>query len=130
MPNITGRRPRRATASATAPGKLPPPQMIASGSPPSAMRGSSGRIVAVLIGLAPGAGPHQGPLAAGANEADDFCDQRIVSEFACERLDALGEPPVDEEQATVGAAQPMHLGSRRATPPQADDVQADQGSGL
>src|SRR5580693_9399109 len=94
-PNITGCRPRRTMASATALGKLPPPQMMAIGPcSASAMDLSlSGRIVAAAAGIVPAAGarPHQRPLAAGADEGDDLADQRIAGELALDGVDAVGD---------------------------------------
>src|SRR5258708_1620454 len=122
MPNMTGRRPRAATASATALGKLPPPQMIASGAPPptSAMMrfagsvhrfASSGSGPAAPSAFALRARPHQRTLAAGANEGNDFGDQRIVGKFVRQRLDTVGQPSFEEKQAAICAAQAMHLGA-------------------
>ena len=62
--------------------------------------------------------------------AIDLADQRIVGELARDRVDALGEYALAEEQRAIGAAQPMQLGARRAAPPQADDVEPDQRAGL
>src|SRR6185437_3237896 len=138
MPNITGRRPRRTTASAIAPGKLPPPQMIAIASPtgvaldagwPTAVRSSIGITAPLIRGRFP-ARPHQGPPAAGADERKDPLHQGIIAEFLCDRLDALDQPSFDEKQAAIGAAQPMHLLPRGAAPAQPDHVQPDQRSGL
>src|SRR5580658_11390469 len=100
--SITGRRPRRATASATAPGKLPPPQMIATGSRPgpesaAATLRSSGRIVTNLGRLSPCARPHQWPLAASPDKRNDSFDQWVSGKVARDGLDTLGEPALGEE---------------------------------
>ena len=77
--NMTGRRPRRLTASATAPGKLPPPQMIASGSPLTAAAasapGASDTIGFAVPGRPCGGRMHQRPLAACADESDHLLHQ-------------------------------------------------------
>src|SRR5271167_1077722 len=135
MPNMTGRRPRRATTSATAPGKLPPPHTMASGScPVSAAAWLIGvrslRLVGGGIGRRHVARAHQGPLAAGANEGDHLGNHRIVAELALDRIDPLRDAAIDEKQRTIGAADAVHLRLGRAAPPQADDIQSDQRAGL
>ncbi len=63
-------------------------------------------------------------------KADDLADHRIAGEFALDRLDAVGKAAFDEEQRAIRAAQAVHLGPRRAAPPQPDNVQSDQRAGL
>ena len=59
-----------------------------------------------------------------------FLDQRIAGEFAGNGIEAIGEHAIAKEERAIGAAQPMHLGARRAAAPQADDVESDQRGGL
>src|SRR5690348_366376 len=73
---------------------------------------------------------HQRTLAAGTNESDDFTDQRVIGEFARQDFDSVDELAFGEEQTAIGAPEPMHVGSRRATPAQTDDIEPDQRPGL
>src|SRR5580692_8657806 len=77
-----------------------------------------------------GAWPHQRPLAAGANERNHLADHRIVGKFARHGFDPVSDAAFDEEQGLVGATDTMHLRLGGATPPQADDIQANQRPGL
>src|SRR5262245_19321046 len=125
---MTGRRPRRLIASATAAGKLPPPQMIASGSPVPATAasalGTSDTICVAVLGRARGGRMHQRPLAACANESDDLLYQGIVGEFDRRFLESFGKRPFAQEQRAIGLPQPAQIGARGTAPPQADDVEA------
>ena len=114
-------------ASATAPGKLPPPQMIASGSCPAVTTvalDASGCIALVILRRSLDAGAHQRPLAAGADECNDLLHQGIVGEFLGDVLDSMGEYTRAKKQGAIRPAQPVQIGAGRATAPQADDVEA------
>src|ERR1700685_2607897 len=109
MPSITGCRPLRRTAAATAFGKLPPPQMMASGvgtaaetSRPPSWRSGGGMCGCSAAVLARGA--HQRPLPAFADEGDDLDDARLIGELASDAFDPAGERAVAEQQLPIGAA--------------------------
>src|SRR6185437_10071609 len=91
---MTGRRPRRWIASATAAGKLPPPAIIASGSPvPAAIAcvlGVSETIGFAVLGRMH-RGMHQRPLAPGTDERNDLLHQRIIGKHRCHLIDPVGE---------------------------------------
>src|SRR6202050_877198 len=94
MPNITGCRPLRRTASATAPGQLPPPQMIASGGGTAfeTSRPPPWRSRKVIFGFfaAVALWAHQPQLSSFADEGDDFADARLVGELAGDALHPVG----------------------------------------
>src|SRR6516162_2831841 len=127
---MTGRRPRRLIASATAPGKLPPPQMIASGSPAPAAAASafgvSDTIGVAVLGGARGGRMHQRPLAAAANESDDLLCQWIVDKFDRRLLDSFGKHPFTQEQHAIGEPQPPQIGARSAAPAQTNNIEANE----
>src|SRR5579884_2506437 len=131
--NSTGRRPARLIASATAPGKLPPPQMTpieppgetaATGytleAPPSRF------IVVAFAALMFHTRLHQWSLSAGAGEGDDFADERVVGKIAGNASYSVGKHAAAQKHRLVGAAQRMQVGSRRTAPSQADGIEADQ----
>ena len=66
--------------------------------------GASGCIVVILGDVRLDARSHQRPFAAGADERNDFSDERIVGELAGDGVDAIGEPPGAQENAAIGAA--------------------------
>src|ERR1700733_2434157 len=105
MPNITGCRPLRRTACATAIGKLPPPQMIASGvgtaSRPAPW--GSGRVMFGFFATVSGPRSHQAPFSAFADEGDDLADARLVGELASDTFDPVGERAHAEKQLAIGA---------------------------
>src|ERR1700733_10652081 len=137
MPNIIGRLTRRATASATAVGRLPPPQIIAS-EPASGLLSPMVGVSDGIVGGRTGARidmpfvarTHQRTLAAGTDEGDDFAHHRIAGEFALDRFEAVGEAAFDEEQQSIGTAYAVHLGPGRAAPSQPNHIQPDQRAGL
>ena len=89
--------------------------------------GSLGCIIAVLVALARRLrGRINGRLPpARMNPTILPTSGSSAKSRATASIRSASRPPT-EEQAAIGAAQPMHLGPRRAAPPQADDVQSDQ----
>src|SRR5262249_53905188 len=127
MANSTTRRPCFPTASATANGKLPPPQITASGlfstscAPAASLMPSS----RVLPGLPTGVpisfransrAPrrHGQRPRAGADERDHLGDQRVAAAVRGEAVQALAERPGTEEQRLVGLSQPVNIRPRDA----------------
>src|ERR1700691_1506734 len=114
MPSITGCRPLRRTASATAFGKLPPPQMMASGVGTAAetLRSPPRRSGGVMFGFFAGIlarWVHHPPFTAFADEGDDLVDARVVGELASDAFDPVGERAYAEKQLAIGATQLKHL---------------------
>src|ERR1700689_2324025 len=107
MPNITSRRPLRRTASATAPGKLPPPQMIASGGGTAfeTSRPPPWRSRKVIFGFFATVAlwAHQPQFSSFADEGDDFADARLVGELASDAFDPVGERTRAEKQLAIGS---------------------------
>ena len=113
--NCLGDRTRKAAAAANDRYRRPP---AATTAVPGHQDASS-----IIVGAAArDARTHQRPLAAGADERNDLFRPADRRRTRGQRLDAIGEPPRHQENAAIGAAQPVHLGSRRAAAPQADDV--------
>src|SRR5579872_2121167 len=131
MPNITGRRPLCNTASATASGSLPPPQMIASGvrltsgaSGPPPWR--SGGIMLGFFAAVLHPRMHQRPLSSFADEGNYFADSRVLGELTSDVLHPVGKRTFAEKQLAVGAAQFLQLRARNAAAAQTDHVQSHQ----
>src|SRR6516165_7664684 len=127
--NRTTRRPRRLTASATANGRLPPPQMIASGLSSALESESSCSIEFHMLGralLARGARLHQRTASSVSNERDDPADDRVVFKFAHDHVDSVSESAFAVEEDHVGPAQPVDLDVGDAEPPQPHAIEANE----
>jgi hypothetical protein len=126
---MTGRRPRRAAASATARGKLPPPQMMAIAVPDTGGASKaciSVCILAALLAMATDTWAHQRPFPPCANERNDLFDQWIVRKVAGNSIHALGEYALAEEQLPIGPPHSMQVGARGTAPLQTDNIEASK----
>ena len=128
--NKTTLRPCLRAASATANGKLPAPQTIASGASwdrapldmPSLMHG--GRLRAVA---ATGARRHHGRTrSARAQKRNDLADQWIGPMLRRHRREPVAKFAAAEEQRAVALPQAMHVGAPVAAALETDHVEADQ----
>src|SRR6185436_20531886 len=118
-------------ASASANGRLPPPQMIASAVSPfdaSVVRPlmASRSYRGVCIGVVAGRRHHRRALAALPDERHDFSDHRIVGKFLAGAFETLGECIVTEKQHLVGAADAVEIGAAELAPFQSDHIEPDQ----
>src|SRR3974377_1374046 len=102
MGNRTTGRPRLATASATANGRLPAPQMTASGLSSTRCALASSLICSPDLCAANRDG--QWPRAC-AYEGDDACDQRIVAALRRDRFEPLPKSAWPQEHGIKSLAQ-------------------------
>src|SRR5215469_6667372 len=101
--NSSTSRPPRLTASATASGRLPPPQMIASGPSADAPSLGGGRLIGLVLPAL--IRPAQGSVLAFADEGDDLHHGLVGGEFVRGRIEPFGEIPGVEEELAVGTPQ-------------------------
>src|SRR5438045_4216688 len=111
MGNSTTRRPRRATASATASGSDPPPQMIASGSCVSARSWLTSSIRPSALVIA--ARLQQRPAGSFAHEGEDRGDGGIAAQFRLHAVDPARELALAEEQHPVSLADRAYRVARK-----------------
>src|SRR3974390_1194416 len=123
MGNRTTGRPRLATASATANGRLPAPQMTASGL--SSTRSALASSLIFSPGLCAANRDRQWPRAC-AYEGDDACDQRIVAALRPDRFEPLAKGACAEEHGIIGLAQAMNVRLGPAAPAHSNHVETHQ----
>ena len=81
----------------------------------------SRRIALFVLHAALDVGAHQGPLTAGAHEADDVLHQRIVGKLARDQVNSVGKDTIAKEKPLVRLASPMQRDAGDAATAQAND---------
>src|ERR1700730_14424320 len=121
--NKTTPRPPFSAASATARGRLPPPQMTASG-PISDKEGSTSLLKMLLCLRA--ANRHCQRSRPCADERNDCRHKRVIAVLRCDLCHAFPKGAGAEKHCLVSAAYPLDLHFGPATPAHANNIEADE----
>src|SRR5215472_6854829 len=126
---MTMPRPWRSAASATANGRLPPPQMIASGpslSLTARLRSLMHRRCFRMSAFTAPWRHHGRARSSFAQKINDLADQRRGDIFCRYRLDAIAKLTGPQEQCPKALAKLMQVGAAMTSPLEPDHVQPDK----
>ena len=107
MAKSTTRRPRLPTASATANGRLPPPQMIASGL--SAAVGAAAGSLMLPREPTHDEWPWSAVVMPARMKAITLRDERVAAAMCRDQIESLAKRPGAEEHRLIGPPQPMDI---------------------
>src|SRR5262245_6134374 len=126
MAKSTTGRPRLVTASATANGRVPAPQITASGLC-SPVRSSGGSFMpgSRFFGRRRAADGHCQRTRTCADERNDFGDERTVAAAPRHSVDPFTEGAGAEEHLLIGLSQGVDLRLARTTSPHPDNIETE-----